>query len=31
MYEHKCVENINKLYKSAVKYENQQQYRSIIE
>ena len=30
MYEHKCMENINKLYKSAGICENQQHYKSII-
>ena len=31
MYEHICLENINKLYTSAVNYDNQQQYKDTIE
>ena len=31
MYEHICLENINKLYKSAGKFDDQQQYKAIIE
>ena len=31
LYEHVCLENINKLYKYAGKYDDQQQYKSIIE
>ena len=31
MYEHICLENINKLYKSARKFDDQQQYKSVIE
>ena len=31
MYEHRCLENIKKLYKTAVKYDDQQQYKDIIE
>ena len=31
LYEHTCLENINKLYKHAGKCENQQQFKDIIE
>ena len=31
LYEHICLENINKLYKYAGKYEYQQQYKAILE
>ena len=31
MYEYRCIENINKLYKYAVKCDNQQKYNAIIE
>ena len=31
MYEHRCLENINKLYKSAGKCYEQKHYKSIIE
>ena len=31
LYEHKCIQNINKLYKQSGKYENQQQLKYIIE
>ena len=31
MYDHRCLENINKLYKYAVKCDDQQQYKAIIE
>ena len=31
MNEHKCLENIKKLYKYAGKYEDQQQYKDILE
>ena len=31
MYEHICLENINKLYESSGKYDDQQQYKAIIE
>ena len=31
MYEHRCLENIKKLYKSASKCDNQNQYKSILE
>ena len=31
MYEHICLENVKKLYKSAVKCDDQQQYKAIIE
>ena len=31
IYEHKCVENIKKLHKQAVKCDNQQQLKDIIE
>ena len=31
MYEHRCMENINKLYKSVGKCDDQQQYKDIIE
>ena len=30
-YEHRFLENINKLYKSYGKFDNQQQYKDIIE
>ena len=30
MYEHRCVKNIKKLYKSSGKYYDQQQYNIII-
>ena len=31
MYEHRFLENINKLYKTAGKFEDQQKYKAIIE
>ena len=31
IYEHKCLENIKKLYKQAVKCDNQQQFKDILE
>ena len=31
MYEHRFLENIKKLYKYAVKFDDQQPYKSIIE
>ena len=31
IYEHKCLENIKKLYKQADKCENQQQFKDIFE
>ena len=31
MYEHRCLENINKLYTSSGKCKYQQQYKSILE
>ena len=31
MYEHRCLENIKKLYKSDSKCDNQQQYKAILE
>ena len=31
MYEHKCLENINESYKSAGKFDEQQQYKAILE
>ena len=31
IYEHKCLENINKLYKQAVKRDNQKQLKDIFE
>ena len=31
MYEHRCMEKINKLYKSAVKFDDRLQFKSIIE
>ena len=31
MYEHRCLENIKKLYKSGGKFDDQQQYRDITE
>ena len=31
LYEHGCLENIKKLYKSTVKYDDQQQYKAILE
>ena len=31
MYEHRCLENIKKLYKNSVKCDNQQQKKEIIE
>ena len=31
MYEHRCPENIKKLYKFASKYDDQQQYKATIE
>ena len=31
LYEHKCIENIKKLYKQAGKCDNQQQFKDIIE
>ena len=31
IYEHKCLENINKLYKQSIKCDNQQQFKDILE
>ena len=31
IYEHKCLENIKKLYKQAGKCDDQQQFKDIIE
>ena len=31
MYEHRCQENINNLYKTAGRYYDQQQYKAILE
>ena len=31
MYKHRCLENIKKLYTSVVKYDDQHQYKAIIE
>ena len=31
MCEHRCMENIKKLYKSAVNFDYQKQYKAIIE
>ena len=31
LYEHRCPENINKLYIYAGKYDNKQQYKAILE
>ena len=31
IYEHKCLENIKKLYKQAGKYDNQKQLKNILE
>ena len=31
MYEHRCLENIKKLYKSCGKCGDQQQYKDIVE
>ena len=31
LYEHKCIENIKKLYKQAGKCDDQQQFKDIIE
>ena len=31
LYEHRCLENINKLYIYAGKYDNKQQYKAILE
>ena len=31
IYEHKCLENINKLYKQVGKCDNQQQFKDILE
>ena len=31
MCEHRCLENINKLYKSSVKIDNKQNYKYMIE
>ena len=31
MYEHRCLEIINRLYKSARRYDDLQQYKAIIE
>ena len=31
MYEHRCLENIKKLYRSAGTFDEQQQFGSIIE
>ena len=31
IYEHKCLENIKKLYKQAVKRDDQQQFKDILE
>ena len=30
-YEHRCLEKINKLYKYAGKFNDQQQYKAILE
>ena len=31
LYKHRCLENINKLYKSSGKCDNQQRYKTILE
>ena len=31
MYEHICLENIKKIFKNSVKYDDQQKYNSILE
>ena len=31
MYEHRCLENIKKLYKSSVKYDDQHKSKAILE
>ena len=31
LFEHKCLQNIKKLYKHAVKCDNQQQFKDILE
>ena len=31
IYKHRCLENIMKLYTSDGKYDNQQQYKAIID
>ena len=31
MYEHKCLENIKKLYRSSVKCDNHHYYKAMIE
>ena len=31
MYEHRCLENINKLYTSAGKFNHQEQYKAILD
>ena len=31
MYEHRCLENIKKLYKSVGKCDEQQEYKTILE
>ena len=31
LYEHKCIQNIKKLYKHAVKCDNQQQFKDVLE
>ena len=31
MYEHRCLENINKLYTSSVKCDDKMQFKAIIE
>ena len=31
LYEHKCLQNINKLFKHAGKFDNQKQFKDILE
>ena len=31
IYEHRCLENVKKLYKSSGKWDDQQHYKAIIE
>ena len=31
LFEHKCLQKIKKLYKNSVKWDNQQQFKDIIE
>ena len=31
LFEHKCIKKINKLYKHAGKYDNQQQFKDMLE